>query len=629
MPYLPPSRPALFVAVALWSFFSLRTAALTAAKPNILWLTSEDHGPHMGCYGDPLAKTPNVDALAARGMLFRHAWSVAPVCAPARTAIITGMYPTSLGAIHMRSMVPLPNAARLFPEYLREAGYYCTNQSKEDYNVPRTAATWDASNSKAHWKNRAPDQPFFAVFNSLRSHESQLRKRPHTAVTDPEKIRVPSYHPDTPEVRQDWAQYYDTVSEADADAGERIRELNAAGLADETIIFYFADHGSGMPRSKRWPGNSGLQVPLVIYFPEKWKHLAPKDYKPGGSSDRLVSFVDLAPTLLSIADVQLPAHFQGRAFAGPQATAAPTAMFGERGRMDESYDCIRSVSDGRFVYLRNFAPQVSHGQHVDYQFQTPTTRVWHAAYTAGKVTPQQAQFWQPRKAAEELYDLQTDPDEVVNLAENPDHAASVERFRTLLKEKMLSVRDVCIVSEGEMHERSDGRPPYDMARSPGEYPLERIIAAAGSATAWNAGSIDTLAPLLADPDSAVRYWAAIGHLTRRTVSEPLRSALADPSRFVRIAAAEAFARHGTDEDKKAAHGVLARELLQPDKGIFGPLAVLTALETLGVPDGPLRDALRVRPKPTPLTHERYAPYIQDAFGKLGLEPAIRGGAKRR
>ncbi len=296
-------------------------AAMAAERPNILWLTSEDHGPHLGCYGDPLARTPHLDALATQGMRFRQVWSCVPVCAPARTAIITGLYPSSCGALHMRSMVSLPADIKLYPQFLREAGYYCTNNSKEDYNCRQPRMLWDESSGKAHWRNRREGQPFFAVFNSTKSHESQIRSRPHDPITDPAAIRVPAYHPDSPEVRQDWAQYYDKVSDVDADAGARLREIEQAGLASDTIVFYYADHGSGMPRSKRWTGNSGLQVPLVVYFPERWRHLAPREYHPGGQSDRLVNFVDFAPTLLSLVGVQPPTWMQGHAFAGPFQTA--------------------------------------------------------------------------------------------------------------------------------------------------------------------------------------------------------------------------------------------------------------------------------------------------------------------
>src|SRR3954454_2861484 len=284
---------------AVFAFVILvATLPVTAAdKPNILWVTSEDHSPNMGCYGDKLARTPNVDALAAKGMIFLHAWSCFPVCAPARSTIISGMYPTSTGAQHMRSMVPMPAGTKMFPQFLREAGYYCTNNSKEDYNLEKPGQVWDVSSNKAHWKNRKPGQPFFAVFNLLITHESQIRTRPHKLVHDPAKAPPPAYHPDTPEVRRDWAQYYDNITEMDKQMAARLKEVEEAGLTGETIVFFYGDHGSGMPRSKRWPYNSGLLVPLLVHFPEKYRSLAAKDYAPGGTSTRLVSFVDLAPTL--------------------------------------------------------------------------------------------------------------------------------------------------------------------------------------------------------------------------------------------------------------------------------------------------------------------------------------------
>src|SRR5690606_29007018 len=187
--------------VALLLFGSL--AALAAQdRPNILWITSEDHGPEMGAYGDTFATTPNVDALAAKGMLYRTAWSTAPVCAPARTTIISGVYPPSSGGQHMRSQTQLPSYMKFYPQYLREAGYYVSNNSKEDYNLDDPGKAWDESSRTAHWKNRKKGQPFFAIFNSTVSHESQIRTRPHQQVHDPAKVRIPAYHPDTPEVRQ-------------------------------------------------------------------------------------------------------------------------------------------------------------------------------------------------------------------------------------------------------------------------------------------------------------------------------------------------------------------------------------------------------------------------------------------
>ncbi|MBI5690279.1 MAG: sulfatase-like hydrolase/transferase [Verrucomicrobia bacterium] len=589
-------------------------AALAADKPNILWLTSEDHGQQMGCYGDTLARTPNIDALAAKGMIFRHAWSNHPVCAPARSAIITGLHSQSSGGLHMRSMVAMPAGAKMYPQYLREAGYYCTNNSKEDYNLRKPDGTWDESSAQAHWRNRPAGKPFFAIFNSTKSHESQIRTRPHRAITDPAKVRVPAYHPDTPEVRQDWAQYYDKVSEADADAGARLKELAAAGLADDTIVFYYGDHGSGMPRSKRWPCNSGLEVPLVVHFPAKWQHLAPKEYKPGGRSDRLVCFVDLAPTLVSIAGTKPPAHLQGHAFAGPYQTAAQPYLYGARGRMDERMDNVRSVTDGRYVYLRNFFPHVSQGQRVDFQFQTPTTRIWRKLYDDGKATEAQSIFWRTPKAPEELYDLQNDPDEVRNLARSSEHRIILEKLRTAMRVQAETTRDVCFLPEGEIQSRSQGSSPYDMARNDAKYPFARIYDAADLASRLHPGAVPRLKELITDSDSAVRYWAALGFHMRGAEGvalglAELRRALGDASPYVRVVAAEALATYGPAVDLNPSLQVLG-ELAPPEKnGIFVAMAALSAIEALGPKAASLHPIVATMKAQGPSPDNRYDSYI--------------------
>ena len=596
--------------------------AAKAAQPNILWLTSEDHGIEMGCYGDKLARTPHVDALAAKGMRFERVWSVAPVCAPARTCIISGVYPSSSGGLHMRSMVPLSDGMKLYPTLLREAGYYCSNNSKEDYNLRAPKDLWNASSGQAHWRDRAPGQPFFAIFNSTKSHESQLRKRPHAVVADPALVRVPAYHPDTPEVRQDWAQYYDAVAAADADAGARLSELEEAGLAEDTIVFYYGDHGSGMPRSKRWPCNSGLHVPLVVYFPEKWRHLAPKEYKAGGTSNRLVSFVDLAPTLVSLAGVKPPAWMQGRAFAGPFQGEPPQYLFGERGRMDEREDLVRSATDGRYVYIRNFFPHVSQGQHVAYQFETPTTRVWRELFDQGKTTEAQSIFWREPKAPEELYDLQADRDEVHNLANAPEHRAALERLRQALRAHMLEVRDVCLVPEGELHTRAPGRAPYDWARDDAVYPLARVLEAAELASSLESSAVPALVSRLRDVDSAVRFWAALGFAMRGRAAvsahEPeLRAALGDVSPFVKIAAARALGLYGGRESLEAALATL-EALVSPEKnGVLVALPALAAVEALGDKAAPILPAVRRLKAGGPSPDGRYNGYVQRLLQALG------------
>ncbi len=617
------------LAILLFLILGVRGLGHASDRPNILWITSEDHGPHMGCYGDAFATTPHVDALAKKGMLFKHAWSNAPVCSAARTTIIAGMYASSTGSEHMRSMVAMPKGTKMYPQLLREAGYYCTNNSKEDYNLVKGPEVWDASSQKAHWKNRKAGQPFFAIFNSVASHESQLRKRRHVAVHDPAKVRVPAYHPDTPEVRQDWAQYYDTVTAADAIAGQRLRELEEAGLAEETIIFYYADHGSGMPRNKRWPCNSGLQVPLVVYFPPKWQHLAPKEYTAGGRSHQLVSFVDLAPTLLSVIGVKPPDWMQGHAFAGPFQTEPQPFLYGFRGRMDERYDLVRSVTDGRFVYVRNYMPHLSQGQHVSYQFQTPSTQVWRRLFKEGKLTLSQSLFWQVPKAAEELYDLQNDPDEVLNLAQSVEHQPILKKMREAQEALALRIRDTGFLPEGEMHHRTGEMSPYDMAHDDKQYPLEKLLHLAGEASSMKSETVESLKDSLTETDAGLRYWGAMGLLMRdadavKSARTELQKALEDVSPYVRVPAAWALTKHGDESDRKTALLVLVELANLESHGVFTAISALNALDDLGGKADAVREQIKQLPNKGKLPNQRYGNYVPRLLEFLTGIPAPEG-----
>jgi len=553
-----------------------------ADRPNVLWITSEDNGQQLGCYGDQYATTPNLDGIAAKGTIYLNAWSNAPVCAPARTTIISGVYPPSTGSQHMRSSAPMPPFMKMYPQYLREAGYYCTNNSKEDYNLIKPDGVWDNSSRKGHWRNRQPGQPFFAIFNFTVTHESQVRKRPHTAVHDPAKVRVPAYHPDTPEVRQDWAQYYDKITEMDTQAGEVLKELEKDGLADDTIVFYYGDHGAGMPRSKRWPYDSGLRVPLIVSIPPKWKGLASPDYKVGGSSDRLVGFVDLAPTLLSLVGIEPPDYMQGHAFLGKYCQPGPKYAFGFRGRMDERYDMVRSVGDGRYVYLKHYMPHKIYGKYINYMFQTPTTQVWKDLYDAGKLEPPKTFFWET-KPAEELYDLESDPDEVHNLVDSPEHREVLARMREAHKDWVFRIRDLGFLPEGEMHTRDPNVSPYEMGHDPAKYPLEKIFAAAQAASSLEDDDVPKVLKAFGDEDSAVRYWGAMGLLMREADGvnagrKELNKALGDEAPYVRIAAAEALGRYGTDEEAAKALAVLMPLANVQESGAYLALAALGAID---------------------------------------------------
>ena len=582
--------------------------------PNILWLTSEDNGPHLGCYGDKYADTPNLDGLAAKGMIYTRAISNAPVCAPARTTIISGMYPTSTGAEHMRSMTQLPKGFKMYPVYLRELGYYCTNNSKEDYNLAKDGEVWNEGGRKATWTNRPnKDQPFFAIHNFTVSHESQIRKRPHQQIHDPSKVRVPAYHPDTPEVRQDWAQYYDKLTEMDKMVGEKLELLKEQGLADNTIIFYFGDHGSGMPRSKRWPYFSGINVPLIIHIPEKWKHLASSDYQVGGKSDNRVGFVDLAPTLLSIAGKKPPVHMQGHAFMGKHQTSNQEYGYGFRGRMDERYDMVRSVVGEKFIYIRNYMPHKPYGQHVSYMFQTPTTQVWKKMFEDGKLNQAQSHFWKT-KPAEELYDLQKDPDEVMNLAKSSEHAAILKKMRSAHLSHIRKIRDIGFLPEGEIHSRAKGSTPYEIARDSKKYPFEKILAAAELATSLKKKDLPKIADLLTDNDSAVRYWGAIGLLTHKksgtkAFAKELINALNDKSPYVRATAAEALGRYGSKNEQILAVKTLG-ELADPiENGCFPSMLAMNAIDHLDNKAKPILPRIKSMPRTPEGVDKRFQGYV--------------------
>ncbi|MFB3906143.1 MAG: sulfatase-like hydrolase/transferase [Acidobacteriota bacterium] len=589
-------------------------------RPNIIWITSEDNGPHMGCYGDTYATTPHLDRLAGKGMIYSNAWSNAPVCAPARTTIISGMYPPCTGSEHMRSMVRLPEGMKMFPQFLREAGYYCTNNSKEDYNLEKPGQVWDESSTSAHWRKRPRGQPFFAVFNFTQTHESQIRRRPHQAVHDPARVRVPAYHPVDPIVRQDWAQYYDQMTEMDERAGQILAQLEQDGLLEDTIVFYYGDHGPGMPRNKRWPLNCGLRVPLIIHIPEKFRRLAPADYCPGARSDRLVAFVDLAPTVLSLAGIKPPDYMHGHAFLGEFDTPPQSYLYGFRGRMDERYDMVRSVRDRRYVYVRNFMPHKIYGQYLDYMFQTPTTRVWKELYDQGKLNPGQRAFWEV-KPPEELYDLEADPDEVQNLAGSPAHSETLARFRRVQRDLALQIRDLGFLPEDEMHRRAEGRTPYAVGHS-ADLPLERIIDTAETASSLAAEATPRLTGLLSDPDSAVRYWASLGLLMRgrETVvasQETLRKALregAAPS--VRIVAAQALGLYGSQEDVDESVALLLDFADLKKHGLWAAVEALNALDEIDARAGDIRDKVRALPKDDPGLNPRTREYPTRLIEKI-------------
>ncbi len=525
--------------------------------PNILWLTSEDNCPFLGCYGDEFATTPNLDKLASEGFLYTHAYANAPVCAPARNTIITGIYATSGGNEHMRSNYFKSEIIKTYPEFLREGGYYCTNNVKTDYNTQSIdpQLIWDECSRDAHYKNRNPGQPFFAVFNTTISHESSI----HDSIPDeklrhnPEEVPIPPYHPATQAIKHDWAQYYDKVEDMDAWVGEKLRELEESGLAESTIVFYYGDNGGVLPRSKRYVYETGTRVPLIIRIPEKFKHLFPAK-KSGSKIDRLVSFVDLAPTLLSIAGINIPDYYQGNAFLGSQKTEDPEYAFMFRGRMDERYDMSRAVRDSKYRYIRNYMPHRIYAQHLEYLWRAPSTRSWEQAYLSGNCNETQSVFWNS-KPAEELYDTENDPWEVNNLATDPDYADIVNRMRTANREWMTRVKDAGFIPEADRVRRTGEMPVYDYIRTSG-FDLETVIKAAETASFGNAENLTLFQSYLKNEESSIRYWGATGLLILGDKAEPAKKelliSLNDSSPDVVSVAAEALYNLGETEAAKAA-----------------------------------------------------------------------------
>jgi arylsulfatase A-like enzyme len=456
---------AFLMVAATMSTAAAQNAPAPPARPNILWISNEDMSPHLGAYGDALARTPVLDRLARESIRYTHAFTTAPVCAPSRAAIITGMYQNAIGAQHMRTTedrvpeLPGPYLAvppfyvKAFPEYLRAAGYFTSNRAKTDYQFGEPFTIWDDLGPDAHWRNRTDlSQPFFSVFNLMVTHESQIfptspARKGKPVVTDPARIQVPPYYPDTPLVRQELARMYDNIADMDSQVGEILKQLDADGLADNTIVFYWADHGDGVPRSKRSLYDSGLRVPLMVRWPRMSPAIA------GSVNDQLVSMIDLAPTVLAMAGVEIPAHLQGRVLVGPKATSAPEFVFGARDRMDIEYDMMRSARDSRFLYIRNFAPEQPYAGHIIYRNQSAIMQEWLRLQAERALTGAAALWMRTSRPVEELYDTAADPHQIHNLAGDMPHRQTLERMRKAVGDWMARINDQGLVNEPEMIQR--------------------------------------------------------------------------------------------------------------------------------------------------------------------------------
>ena len=574
-------KPQLLSLVAL---LVVSAQALAVDRPNILWISCEDISPRLGCYGDTTATTPNLDRLATEGIRFTHAFSCHGVCAPSRTGIITASYPISLGANHMRSKVKLPPHIHPFPQDLRESGYYCTNNSKTDYNLRwDEKATWDETSGKAHWKNRkSDDQPFFAVFNLTMTHESKVWQKGWKEVASvlkeserhrPEAMLVPPLYPDTLAVREDIARLADLITVMDRQVGLILKELDNAGLADDTIVFFWSDHGSGLPRSKRWTYDSGSRVPMIVRVPEKYRNMA-TGATAGSTDDRMINLIDLGPTVLSLAGVAIPDGINGQPFLGKAQGPDREFIYGARDRIDERFDMVRTVRSRDFRYVRNLMPWRPALQHVSYGEQNAIMQEMRKLLAAGKLPPQSAQWFANPRADEELYDLNADPWELVNLAKDPAHAATLKSLSAECDRWQIATRDAHLLPEIMLDagETAAGSRWQILHGADGLQRTEKLLAAAKS-TAHSIASQSDLAMPELDADPVVRWWQVMACSKASNVAdfkELLEKEAQSAEPAIRIAAAGGLARMG---DLRTAAATLG-ELLGSENNFVQHAAIL-------------------------------------------------------
>jgi arylsulfatase A-like enzyme len=538
------------------TFFLLTGCSAPDEKPNILWITSEDNGTFLGCYGDKVASTPNLDGLAEKGVRFTRCFANAPVCAPVRSSWIMGMPAVTNGTHQMRSRYRISDALRPYPLILKEAGYYVTNNSKTDYNTSSFGKEiWDECSNTAHYKNRSPGTPFFAVFNITLSHEGQIFGRHYPGKypevkTPAEEIKIPPYQVNTPEVLLDWQRMYDRIHDMDREVGRILSELDESGEAENTIVLYCSDHAGITLRSKRYLHNSGTHVPFIVYVPEKWKHLAPGT--PGSASDRLVQFIDMPKTILSLAGAEIPEYMSGMVIMGRDEEPPPETVFLFSGRFDESPDMSRAVTDGRWRYIRNYEPDRPRFQLISYPLnQSGQLSQWQA-YQKGLTDPMQSAHYRPQPP-EELYNTGSDPHEVHNMAGDPAAAGELKRLRGELDRHILEYRDAGFIPEPMMAEidRDSTTSLYDYCQSAEQYPLQRIMEAAWVASRQDAGKMDELRSFAESEIPEIRYWAMVGFRALGKKAMPalelIEKSLEDPEPSVRITAAVALGNLGETE----------------------------------------------------------------------------------
>ncbi|MGJ8656584.1 MAG: sulfatase family protein [Akkermansiaceae bacterium] len=508
-----PIKPISLSLGALAAFTLCNLTSQAAEKPNILWLTSEDNNvTWVGCYGNPHAETPNIDRLATEGFQYMHAYANAPVCAPSRSTWITGVHAVSMGTHPMRSRYDIPHdKIPYYPDLLRKNGYYTGNSNKTDYNIGgrEDKECWD-NPGDVDWQVLKKKQPFFQVINFKESHESRAQGNVEKTIHDPADTQLRKYHPDLPDVRKNYAKYHDAVKRMDADVGKALEMLEKSRLAENTIVIYNSDHGGVLPRSKRYLFESGLHAPLVIRIPEKFKALRPAN--PGSKVDRLVSFVDMPKTWLSLTGSNIPKVMQGTVFLGENAEPENDYHFAFRSRMDERNENSRAVCDKQFLYIRNYMPYTPWMQKLNFLWKMKASQAWDEHVKSGKATEVESRWFSPKGYTEELYDMTKDSDNVNNLIESPEFSEVSKRMRVQLRGWQESVYDAGMLPESEVVKRAaeNNMTIYEMVRDPELYNLPAYLDAADLALQKDPANKDALLNLLKSSDSGLRYWGMVG-----------------------------------------------------------------------------------------------------------------------
>lgn len=545
-------------------------------RPNILWIVSEDCPPWFGGYGDAISVTPNLDALISRGIMYSQAFSDAPVCAPSRFGLLTGVSALEHAPANgMRANAILPAGLTTYPQALRAAGYYCTNNAKTDYNADvDPLEVWDESSASAHWRNRPDGTPFLSVFNFDGTHESSLFGffGPAPDVVSRSEVTVPPYLPDTDEIRGDIARHYGHIARMDAFVGELLQQLEEDGLSDNTVIIHTSDHGGVTPRSKRYCFDEGLRVPLIL-VPTR----AVGERLPAGGSQVTapVSTLTLPATVLDIAGLPQPPQMRDLSLLGRDHDIESDRAYGFRDRMDERFDTVRTVRTSRFRFTRNYTPHRPYIQHQGFAWLAAGYRSWESEHLAGRLTAEQDRYWQDKPSVE-LYDLRQDPHELNNLAGDPAYRQLEAELGEALHQRALQIGDLGFASEFRA----------ETGLIPAEYPLERVLEIAQLSLAPST-PVDDLLALLADGSPSVRRWAAIG-LLRATdritpedqmrVAQSLKDTFTNDDPDVAIPAAEAHARLTGVGAGSTALGTL----IAPEHHHLIRLEALNALTYLGV-----------------------------------------------